>query len=997
MIKKFIGELAMGKKQTTILITFFILLLLGYPTYVYAASNTNIIGTVKDATTGEPLIGANLIILGTSLGSSTDIDGKYRIQNVPFGEYTLRVTYIGYKQQETSLNITSEKTIEINISLKPDVIEGESVVISTQREGQIEAINQQINSDAIKNIVSSDKIQELPESNVAEAVGRLPGISLLREGGEGNKVVIRGLAPKYNKVQVDGVDLVATDSDNRSTDLSMISAYMLDGIEVTKSALADQEADQLGGTVNFVLKGAPIGEPKFKLLTEGGYNGLRNEYKDYRLVGLSTLRVLDDLVGISLNVNLEKRNRSSNTASADYYYLREDNKTVVNSLNVEDITRDLNRYGGSILLDYKTASTSIVMSNMISRINRTTLSRYENSTGLFTSETGRSQQIDYGESNTTVLVNQLRLEQTLGNFKLESSISYSYSKDQTPREISFGGLEASPLIGPVNPNASPQQIPNFMKNDTSAIYLGPFYDSNTLTKEEEVTAHLDLEWNYGLSDEVNMILRAGGEFKHKDRKYDFNTVYLNIFSDPSGIVTDALFKKYPYMRQYYTSGKFPYEPFIDFNYNSDDFLKGEFKLQRVPNFELGKEVINYLEDYLGIDYAGSTTPQKFTPNFHTSRMDDYNGQEDYSAAYIMPKITIGKEITFIPGVRYEHNETRYNGIRGNENLQIAVSKGYVYYDTTVTRKNDFILPMIHLKYKPVEWFDVRASYTQTLARPDYNQFLPSWNIYMDGIDYKNPNLKPAKSENYDLYLSFYGNKIGLFTLGLFAKRIKDLVFSWSEIIISDSMAVEKYGLLQSLTGQDPVRFAGKPISSYINNPNLVDIKGIEVEWQSNLWYLPGLLKNIVFGINYTYTYSNTKYPRTVPIKKIVSSPFGNIEKIVGNADSSYSAPMLFQPDNILNITLGYDYEGFSIRASMQYKSKIFSQNDWRPELRGFTNGFSLFDLAVSQKLPIEGLQVYGNLNNISRVIEGDYNVGTGYMTNREYYGMSGSLGLKYQF
>ena len=80
------------------------------------------------------------------------------------------------------------------------VDEGDVVVVSAQREGQMAAINQQINSISIKNIVSADKIEELPESNAAEAVGRLPGVSLQREGGEGNKVVIRGLAPKYNKV-----------------------------------------------------------------------------------------------------------------------------------------------------------------------------------------------------------------------------------------------------------------------------------------------------------------------------------------------------------------------------------------------------------------------------------------------------------------------------------------------------------------------------------------------------------------------------------------------------------------------------------------------------------------------------------------------------------------------------------------------------------------------------------------------------------------------------
>ena len=90
------------------------------------------------------------------------------------------------------------------------------------------------------NCISSDqvtiKVNDLPEANAAEAVGRLPGVSLERSGGEGNKVIIRGMASKYTMVQIDGVNMTATGQDDRSTDLSMISPYMLEGIELTKSA-----------------------------------------------------------------------------------------------------------------------------------------------------------------------------------------------------------------------------------------------------------------------------------------------------------------------------------------------------------------------------------------------------------------------------------------------------------------------------------------------------------------------------------------------------------------------------------------------------------------------------------------------------------------------------------------------------------------------------------------------------------------------------------------
>ena len=963
-----------------------------------ASMNAIIEGIVIDSETGEPLPGANVFIVGSSIGTATDSDGKYVILRLPPGFYKIRATYIGYEQQEKSIRVRLGQKVEVNFEMNHATVKGETVVVTAQAEGQLAAINQQRASYSIKNIVSAARIEELPEANAAEAVGRLPGISLQREGGEGNKVVIRGLAPKYNKIQIDGVDMTSTDSDDRSTDLSMISPYMLGGIEVTKSAMADQEADQLGGTINFKLKGAPYTKSSYQLIMEGGYNGLRNEYKDYKLVARTSRRLYNDLIGLSLNMDVEKRNRSSNTVSSEYDFDREERIAQVNSLFIEDITRDLNRYNASLLMDYKTTTTDITLSNMISRVNRTTVSRSENSSELRGAAT-RTQYLTYSETSTTILMNRLKIEQHFGNFKIDLGMSYSYAKDDMPEELGYGGLEQTPLSGPIPKDAKPADVPNYMLNDVTKILLSDFRDSNSFTREDEFDTHLNLAWDFRLSDQFKIKFQTGGKYKHKSREHDYDTIYLNTATDPSSLVNLAIVEKWPWMSEFAGTGSFPYHPFIDYDYNPGEFMNGEYFIERVPDLDMGIELIHYLEDYLGIEEGGTASaPQRFVPNFHTSKMSDYHGKDDYLAWYFMPTLSFGRKFTFIPGIRYEHNKTIYTGVRG-DGSQKAPSHGYDYHETTVTRENEFFLPMIHARYLPLDWFDVRASYTQTLSRPSYREFLPSWNISGPplSIEYSNPNLRPAKSENYDLYFSFYGNKIGLFTIGLFAKEIDDLIFSQSKIILSDSMAVEEFGLSEEETGRDPSTFEGKRIYSYLNNPNKVEVRGIELEWQSNFWYLPGLLKNIVFGINYTYTYSEATYPRTVPIKEIQPSPFGNREVIVGNADSSYAAPLLLQPDHILNLTLGFDYKGFSIRSSMQIKSDIFSQNDWRPQLRGYTDDFYLYDLSVSQKLPIHGLVLIGNIKNFTKTIETDINTGTGYMSNKEYYGRTANLSIKYTF
>jgi len=76
-------------------------------------------------------------------------------------------------------------------------------------QGQVQAINQQLASDKIVSIVSEAKIQELPDFNAAEAIGRLPGVSTLQSSGEANKVVVRGMAPQYNEVAVGGITLAS--------------------------------------------------------------------------------------------------------------------------------------------------------------------------------------------------------------------------------------------------------------------------------------------------------------------------------------------------------------------------------------------------------------------------------------------------------------------------------------------------------------------------------------------------------------------------------------------------------------------------------------------------------------------------------------------------------------------------------------------------------------------------------------------------------------------
>ena len=257
------------------IISIFILLsfILISQSYIFPQTGS-ITGHVYDKQSKEILTGANIIVKGTSLGAATDINGKYTIRNIPVGPVTLLISYIGYNPISENITISENRTLEQDFYLEAQAIEGQTVTVTAQAEGQLSAINQQLSSNTIENVVSKARIRELPDVNAAESIGRLPGVSIERSGGEANKVEIRGLNPKYSLITVNGVEVPGTGSTDRSVDLSLISSNMLDGIVLKKVVTPDMDADVLGGTVDLRLREAPSGL-KFNASAQGGYNALQ--------------------------------------------------------------------------------------------------------------------------------------------------------------------------------------------------------------------------------------------------------------------------------------------------------------------------------------------------------------------------------------------------------------------------------------------------------------------------------------------------------------------------------------------------------------------------------------------------------------------------------------------------------------------------------------------------------------------------------------------------
>ncbi len=161
------------------------------------------------------------------------------------------------------------------------------------------------------------RCRNLPDANLAESIGRLPGISLQRNAGEAYAVVVRGLSPKYNEVTIEGVPMASTNYYDRGIDLSLLSDDLIKAVEVSKTLRPDMDADALGGTVNLTLRTAQSGL-HYDIRANGGYNNLRDTYKNYKFTGTISDRFLDDKFGVLAQGNIELKQLPSDQFNAAY-------------------------------------------------------------------------------------------------------------------------------------------------------------------------------------------------------------------------------------------------------------------------------------------------------------------------------------------------------------------------------------------------------------------------------------------------------------------------------------------------------------------------------------------------------------------------------------------------------------------------------------------------------------------------------------------------------
>ena len=976
-----------GKRTTAFLLLGLLILM---PSILPAAPQGKIEGTVFDKQHNEPLPGANVFLKGTAYGAVTDLKGKFTIPGIPVGEYTLLVKYIGYQDKEIPVTVEADQTVTQTVKLEFQAVKGEEIVVTGQAGGQMRAISEQLASNTIANVVSQSRIRELPDVNAAESIGRLPGVSISRTGGEATKVEIRGLSAKYNTVTINGVAVPATGGDDRSVDLSGIPSIILDGIEVKKAVTADMDADALGGTVDLRLREAP---DNFQLsfTGQGGYNRLQDYYGNYNFGANMSNRFWNSRLGVIVGLNADNYNRSADKFQGGYRQAQQAGTAITqiicNSLQLreEQVTRK--RAGASVLIDYRIPYGKVMVnsfynrlkSDQVYRINRMDL---DHNTHYYDVE-------DRG-GTTSIFTADLGFRQDFDWIRYDFDVARTGTRTKNPEDRTWNfAQENNGFLGTVTADMPPNLIPPMATNDTLHSGIANLYNYETIRDENQTSVQLNVQMPFRFGDFTKGYIKIGGKMRWLDRtneenQWGRNGLQYGNNNGPNSILktigdhfttwnVDSIVRKY---------GVLPITTFRS-DYSRSDFLDGEYPLGYVTDVGM----LNQMTDYL-------KTTSEWLPYAIGSRGRDYDGKERYQAAYIMTQLNFGKRITFIPGVRFEKDWSLYHGQRYKEltvnNIQAAPVD---IADLENERNNEFWLPQMHLRVEPYDWMKIRLAFTNTLTRPDYIQYAPitSINSYSNYVRAANALLTPALSENYDASVSVYGTRLGLLTGSWFYKTIYDLILQSTinyqpGIFLPEGLNLPAHWLVN----------ASPQIDTYTNNPAKARYKGFELDWQTNFWYLPSIFHGIVLNVNYTRIFSGTEKELFFVVKgaQIPGTRPPRYTKIL--VDSSRSARMPDQPAHIANVTVGYDYKGFSARLSYLYQTDKVTFISLEPILDNFSGAYKRWDLTLQQKVN-ERFQVFMNFNNLNNRRDENFRgytlINPAYM---EYYGFTMDMGLRYK-
>lgn len=870
-------------------------------------------GKVVDSQTGERLPGATVQISGTTLGTISDLNGEFLLRLKP-GKTDLIISYIGFTTLTQTIDATEVLDSEVEFKLVANALELAEVTITGVLQGQRKALNQQKSADNIKNIVSADQIGRFPDPNVAEALQRVPGVNIERDQGEGRYVLVRGLAPQFTNISINGEQIPSPEAGVRYVALDAVPADQLSSIEVTKAITPDMDGDAIGGNVNLITRTAQTETPTIRASAVVGYNDIVQKANMQGSLEYSQ-RFFNNKLGIMLNGSYYETDRGSNNWERDGA-----------DMELRDYELARTRTGLSSTIDYKfNDRNEIYFRNIYNRFTDRELRRRY----VFVPNADESP----FEANEIERLTKDRLEKqivtsfnlggkhTLPKFNIDYEVSYAEAIQDTPfdNEAAFVGEADNITIDfdsdPDFPSINVESTPDYLDNALYEFDEVTFGNTYAIDKNTTAKINIGIPFNAGAA---SGLFKFGGKVRLKEKSF---SVTENVFSWEGG--------------EDLTLDQFDGGP------SDNDFL-GHYVIR--PSVDMGKMIEHFNTNLAGyeLDVEGKLAAEA---------VESYTATEDVYAAYAMAKLQFNK-LMLLAGFRYENTKVEYAnstvvyGFDGDLE-EIVPEEGGTDYG--------FFLPQVHVKYQLGDNTNIRAAFTQSYSRPNFESIIPSSEIEFSGREgtIGNPDLEPVSATNFDLLGEHYFGSVGVLSGGFFYKKLENFIFNrtFETTTFPGSNGVE-LELTQAQNGGDANLF------------------GFELAYQQNMTFLPGLLKGLSIYSNYTFTNSDAE--------------------IQGRGEIRLPG----QAKHVGNFALGYDISRFNIRLAANFNGEYIQEVGEDPEDDLFVKDRMQFDATATFTINSR-FRVFAEFLNITNQPFEVYQETESQLIQREFYSWWSRVGVKF--
>ncbi|MBQ4837479.1 MULTISPECIES: TonB-dependent receptor [Pseudoalteromonas] len=926
-----------------------------------ALADGSITGLVTDAS--GILSGAKISVVGTKSKTSTDHQGQFNLSRLPAGKYTLRVEYLGYPSSDFDITVVDGEILDLG-SLSLNINEAtmeEVVAVGHMRRGAMMATNMQKESDNIKNVMSADGIGKLPDRNAAEAVQRMPGVSIERDQGEGRFVAIRGLPSQWNSTSMNGDRLPTAEEEttSRAVAFDFFPTDMIELVEVSKAITPDMEGDAIGGNINFVTRRAP--DERMLSVNVGVGGAEKAEGGSYSFNMLYGDRSEDDKFGFLINATAWERDWAT-----DNYEPRraidDDGIAGVHRLELRDYTGTRKTYGlnmsGEYLLDnglvyasamYGTLSDEETHYKHRVRYNKNRVELQHIYDELITEmkgfELGGEYDIDFNtrvEWKLSTYDNQFEYgdipngeDNAYYVVKFKQGVEFDNQVGVRNGQDVGSNLVYNTIDGGTDPaRGIGMHLPSdwVMDPDKAVLADVELYGID-IQERDKIVAQLDLIHTY--SDQLE--LKTGFKYRDKERNANFYDKFYGWNEEQFGPTpTLSQVAKDLGVSLVDQPGR---GEFLD-NF-SHDYQKHFSQVIPVNDLKRwwgdNKHKLNFLDGDSEVVANGGGLSRNF------------DLEESHLSLYGMSTYKPSEYWTVVGGVRATQTKTDvygYVAVENDQGTSVEPEQGGKDYWS--------VLPSVHVTYHQDDMTNVRFALTRTFARPDFGQLSPGATyLEMENqLRAGNPELDPTYSNNVDLMYEHYFDDAGVIAVGYFYKQIIDPVFSQSY--------------------QGSYRGNSVTVKSPLNGDDAW-LHGVEFTANSSLAFINESLDDFGMSFNFTLMDSEMEIPNRSDKVKISR-----------------------QADELYNVALYYDDGNFAARIAVNHKGEYIEDHGSNTMLDTYYGDYTSVDATASYYIN-DNAMIYIELNNLTDEPL-QYFTGSERRPNQiEYYGIRGQVGFKYDF